>query len=419
MANPVDMTFMDALNAGLRSHCLRVAAWAYELSKGLKLTAEEERLLEQAALLHHSPFEMLEAGTVNRLAEDLWPDRPMQLSAEAPHATAQVRAILKAMRRPGNSQRADRISAIGNILEIADLFDEQLEIAQFEGRAVQDVLESASWDPVLAAALQVLRKSNRKDLLALIPRLPVYPAAAVKALATLAKPDVHLSELEQISEADQVLAGQLLQAANSSFFSPRYQLKTVRDAISYIGIDQARSILSTAALRPLFGDQKLKQLWVHSIETAQVAERIAELSHKISPREAFLAGLVHDVGRLAISLLPPAASEAYERLTAKGCEVTIAELVLFGFDHAEVGAEVLRIWKFPPELVTAVRNHHNPDHVTSDLAALLYVAEFWSAADEDLPSNATLKYAIKQLGLSPETIGAADLSRAGVVQEFA
>ena len=413
------MTYMDALNAGLRSHCLRVAAWAYELSVGLKLTAEEERLLEQAALLHHSPFEMLEAETVNRLAEDLWPDHPKQLSAEAPGAPAQVRAIIEAMQQPGGSRRADRISAIGNILEIADLFDEQLEIAQFEGRAVQEVLESASGDPVLASALQVLRKSNRKDLLALIPRLPVYPAAAVRALATLAKPDVHLSELEQISKADQVLAGQLLQAANSSFFSPRYPLKTVRDAISYIGLDQARSILSTAALRPLFDAPKLKKLWVHSIETAQVAERIAELSTKISPREAFLAGLVHDVGRLAISLLPPAASEAYERLTAKGCEVTIAELVLFGFDHAEVGAEVLRIWKFPPELVTAVRNHHNPDHVTSDLAALLYVAEFWSAADEDLPSNATLKQAVKQLGLSPETIGAADLSRAGVVQDLA
>ena len=114
---------MDALNAGLRSHCLRVAAWAYELSVGLKLTVEEERLLEQAALLHHSPFEMLEAETVNRLAEDLWPDHPKQFSAETPVAPAQVRAIIEAMRRPGGSRRADRISAIGNILEIADYRD--------------------------------------------------------------------------------------------------------------------------------------------------------------------------------------------------------------------------------------------------------------------------------------------------------
>jgi len=410
---------MDALNAGLRSHCLRVAAWAYELSAGLKLTTVEERLLEQAALLHHSPFEMLETETVNRLADDLWPDRAKQLPGESPGAPAQVRAILEAVRHPGGSRRIDRISAIANTLEVADLFDEQLEIAQFEGRAVQEVLESAPGDPVLGSALALLRKVNREDLLALIPRLPVYPAVAVKALATLAKPEVHLAELEQISRADQVLAGQLLKAANSAFFSPRYPLKTVRDAISFIGIDQARSILSTAALRPLFSGPKLKKLWTHSVETAQVAERIAELSTKVSPREAFLAGLVHDVGRLAISLLPAPASEAYERLTAKGCEVTIAELVLFGFDHSEAGAEVLRIWKFPPEMVTAVRNHHNPDRVASDLAALLYVAEFWSAADEDLPSNTILQGAVKQLGLSPEAIGAADLSRYSAVQELA
>lgn len=409
---------MGALNAGLRSHCLRVAAWAYELSVGLRLTAEEQRLLEQAALLHHSPFEMLETETINRLGKDLWPNHANQLPPETTCDSGQVRAILVAMRRPGGSQRIDRISAIAKIVEIADLFDEQLEIAQFEGRALQEALELASDNPVLESALQILRKSNRQDLLALIPRLPVYPAAAVRTLAMLAKPDVHLGELEQISKMDQVLAGQLLQAANSTFFSPRFPLKTVRDALSYIGIDQARSILLTVALRPLFGAPKLKKLWVHSVETAQVAARIAELTSHVSPREAFLAGLVHDVGRLAITLLPPVASDAYDRLTAKGCEVTVAELVLFGFDHSEAGAEILKIWKFPPEMVTAIRNHHNPERVSSDLAALLYVAEFWSASDEDLPSNTVLRGALKQLGLSPETMGAADLSRASVVQNL-
>ncbi len=407
---------MDASNAGIRSHCLRVAGWAHELSVGLKLTAEEERLLEEAALLHHSPLEMLEAETLDRLTKDLWPERPQRQPLESRGAPAKVSAILQAMRHPGGSLQADRISSMAKTLEIANLFDEQLEMAQFEGHAVQEVLEAASADPVLGPALQVLRMSNRNELLAMIPRLPVYPAVAVKALAALAKPDVRLSELEQISQTDQVLAGQLLQAANSTFFSPRYPLKTVKAAISYVGLDHARSILSTAALRPLFGAPKLKKLWIHSVETAQVAERIAALTSTISPREAFLAGLVHDVGRLAISLLPSPASEAYNRMTLKGCEVTVAELVLFGFDHSEAGAEVLRIWKFPPDLVLAVQNHHNPDRVTSNLAALLYVAEFWSAADEDLPSNALLQGAVKQLGLTPEAIGAADLSRAGAVQ---
>jgi putative nucleotidyltransferase with HDIG domain len=409
---------MDAFNAGLRSHCVRVAAWAQELSGKLKLT-EEERVLKQAALLHHFPLDMLETETMNRLTGDLWPgspDHPLSTETAVPLS---VRAILQAMRQPGGSQRADRISAIANVLELADLFDEQLEIAQFEGQSVSQVLETAAADPILASALHVLRKSTREDLLALIPRLPVYPAVAIRALTTLAKPNVDVREIEEISKADQVLAGQLLQAANSAFFSPRYPLKTVRDALNHIGMDAARNIVATAALRPLFGAPKLRQLWLHSIETAEIAERLANLSSAISPREAFLAGLVHDVGRLAISLLPADVSGTCERLTAKGCEVTLAELVLFGFDHAEAGAEVLTIWKFPPDMIAAVRHHHSPGLVDSNLAALLYVAEFWSAADEDLPSNAALQSAVKRLGLSPEKIGDAGLSHPGAARSLA
>ena len=142
------------------------------------------------------------------------------------------------------------------------------------------------------------------------------------------------------------------------------------------------------------------------------------LSSKVIPREAFLAGLVHDVGRLAISLLPAEAGKAFERLTVKGCEPTIAEWVLFGFDHAEAGAEVLRIWKFPQEMVTAVQYHHNPDRAGSDLAAVLYVAEFSSGADEDLSVQCYSARALKQLGLSPRDHGRGRLLWAGAVQSL-
>jgi hypothetical protein len=95
----------DAFNAGRHSHCLRVAAWAHELSGKLKLTAEEDRLLEQVALLHHFPMEMIEPGTLNRLAGDVW---PAYSNDQLPGNTAvppKVRAILDAMRRPGGSQK--------------------------------------------------------------------------------------------------------------------------------------------------------------------------------------------------------------------------------------------------------------------------------------------------------------------------
>ena len=125
---------------------------------------------------------------------------------------------------------------------------------------------------------------------------------------------------------------------------------------------------------------------------------------------------MHDVGRLAISLLPHDINGTCEYLTAKGCEATIAELVLLGFDHAEAGAEVLKIWNFAPDMVDAVRYHHTPDQAKSGLAAVLYLSEFWSAADEDLPSNSVLQAALKQVGLSHEKMEAGNLSRTGAVQ---
>ncbi len=417
---------MDVFDAGLRSHCQRVAAWSHELAGDLRMTGEESQLLEQAALLHHLPLEMLEKETVNRLCGELWPAgqtqsqiRPALGVPAQVGIPAKVQQILEAMRHPDNSQRTDRISALAGILELADVFDEQLELAQFEGHAIQQMLETTPDDPVIGAVLASLRKATRADLLPLIPRLPVYPAIAMKALAVLGKPELHLREVEQISAMDQVLAGQLLQAANSAFFSPRYPLKTVKDAINFIGLEETRRVLAAAALRPLFSAPKMKQLWQHSIETAQVAERIAGMSDRVSPREAFLAGLVHDIGRLAISLLPAEVSAVCERLTGKGCETTVAEVVLLGFDHAEAGADVLEIWKFPRDMVQAVRHHHSPDWTDSDLAALLYVTEFWSAAEEDLPSNSVLRSALRRLGISAEDLGTADLASASAVQVLA
>jgi putative nucleotidyltransferase with HDIG domain len=388
------------------------------LAGNLKITAEEERLLEESALLHHLPLELLETETVNRLLCELWPaDRKSFPPGERGASLVlpiEVKELLHAMVSPDKSQRTDRISALANILEIANLFDEQLEMAQFEGRSVLQVLETD--DPIMGTALQSLRKASRADLFALIPKLPVYPTAAMKALSILANEEVDMRALEQVGTLDPVLAGQVLQAANSAYFGPRFAIKTLRAAISFIGLEATRQILLTAAMKPIFAAPKQKKLWIHSIETAQVAEKIAEMSAVVSPREAFVAGLVHDIGRLAISLLPHDVSSACESLTAKGCEATIAELVLLGFDHSEAGAEVLKIWKFAPEMVDAVRHHHTPDRSKSDLAAVLYLSEFWSAADEDLPSNSVLQSALKQVGLSPEKLGTADLSRVGAVQ---
>jgi putative nucleotidyltransferase with HDIG domain len=225
-------------------------------------------------------------------------------------------------------------------------------------------------------------------------RLPVYPAAAMR-LHRMLQTDITLGALEDVARMDPVIAGKLVKAANSAFYSPARPIRTVAQAISHIGTIDARRILLTSSIQPLYGSPRMRLLWKHSVEAAQVAERIAELSGKINPGEAFLIGLLHDVGKLAIALLSKEVNDSIQRLLAKGCQPAAAESVLCGFDHAEAGAEVLRQWNFEEELIDAVRHHHQPERSKSPLCSILYLTEFWTDSEEDLPSNARLTAALE------------------------
>jgi HD-like signal output (HDOD) protein len=96
-------------------------------------------------------------------------------------------------------------------------------------------------------------------------------------------------------------------------------------------------------------------------------------------------GLVHDIGRLVIHVLPGGRAAAHGRITdGSGCTV-IADYLVCGRDHAELGAELLERWNFPAEFIEAVRHHHRPEATGSHLASVLYVAEYLTGFDEDIP----------------------------------
>jgi putative nucleotidyltransferase with HDIG domain len=226
----------------------------------------------------------------------------------------------------------------------------------------------------------------------------------------LGNDEVNLASLESIARTDQVVAGKLVKAANSITYSPWQPIRSVAQAISYVGTEDARRILLASSLQPLFAAPRVRQLWKHALEAAQVAERIAQLSGKVDPAEAFLLGLLHDVGKLAISLMSADINAALDRLIGKGCQPAAAELVLCGFDHAEASAEVLRHWKFTSECITAVQYHHQPERTDSRMASILYLTEFWTDSEEDLPSNARLVAALRSTSLTPEVLESARMS---------
>jgi HD-like signal output (HDOD) protein len=245
-------------------------------------------------------------------------------------------------------------------------------------------------------------------------KLPVFPAAAREVMRLAVEPESTLSGLEHLAKADAVLAGAVISSANSSLFGARQPITELRRAIAHLGTDLTRNVLLAAAMRPFFASARLRPLWVHSLDTAQTADRIAQMAGVMPSGEAFLTGLVHDIGRLAFLLAPADVTSRADRLLAAGCPVAAVERALFGADHAQFGALILGQWKFDARMIEAARFHHRPERSSGVHAALIYLAEFRGDADEDIPSFARLKSACGalQVDITAATGVAFDQARA-------
>jgi HD-like signal output (HDOD) protein len=368
---PAAESELELANKRLEAHCSRVAAWTRELAQVRGLNKEETSKLEHAALSHHSLIAVLEGPGRQAFLSDLG-----------------IQEL-----DPENAPRIEH-----EILELANAIDEHFEWEPFGDHTPEDM------NPAAAAAFQCLRCVDEAEIRNAINRLPVFPTAAQKALDMLSRDDWNSYDLRVIAASDQVLAADMIRAANSWAFAPRQTIKTLSHAITYIGAEQAAKILLAAALKPLFATPALREIWNHSIEASEAAIGLAKMSARIDPEEAFLSGLVHDIGRLAIALLPQKYQGRSTDLLKRHCELLLVERVLCGSSHAELGAKALEMWSFPKKLVEAVRFHHQPEQSNSELAAMLYLAERWTNPWEDLASPARLKAALDRLGLPPEAL---------------
>jgi HD-like signal output (HDOD) protein len=216
--------------------------------------------------------------------------------------------------------------------------------------------------------------------------------------------EVSVTQLERAASEDATAAGLVLSAANSAMSCTRERIGDLRQAIVHIGPERARQVLMSGMVRRLFASGSLRPVWDHSLEVAAGTERLAKASGMAVDGDAFLLGLLHDAGRLALLCLPGAAVATYQDLLARGVGEAPAEMFLFGFDHGEAGAAVLEAWKMPEEWIDAVRGHHTPEKSRPAASSLLYLAEEGSGGREHLPSLARLKFSLGRTGLGGETL---------------
>ncbi|RMG57813.1 MAG: HDOD domain-containing protein [Deltaproteobacteria bacterium] len=266
-----------------------------------------------------------------------------------------------------------------------------------------------------------------ENLMKRIRDLPSLPESLLEINRALEDERISIKEVCDIIERDVGLTTRVLRVANSSFYGLSGRVDTVPRALTLLGLATVKNIAVTSGIREIFR-QKVpgidpEFLWHHSLATAITMEAIHEGGSTLMKDRAFICGLIHDVGKIVLSLLFP---EKMEEFTAKvssgGSSRLEAERQTFGFDHTEAGAAAVREWRFPAIYQTIILHHHDlemgrydPDSIKDEsvrsLLESLLVGNVlaWAILGEESPESIaerTAKLPLQSLSLPPQEVPA-------------
>ena len=264
-----------------------------------------------------------------------------------------------------------------------------------------------------------MTETRLEEVAAWASDLPALSTVATRVLQLTRRSLTNVSALEQEIVRDQGLVTRILRLANSAAYGVSGTIATVNRAVVVLGFDTVRSLAVTACAESVyrggasaFTDQ---MLWEHSVGAAAVSRLVAAECAYPAPEEAFIAGLVHDVGKVVMSGRLPA---RYEEVISsvyngKADSFMEAERAMFGFDHAEVGFLVVQGWGLPPDIAESVRFHHDLASAVDEphLCAVVSLANALCVKLELGPHqrpdlDLTLLPASEQLGLTGDRLDA-------------
>jgi HD-like signal output (HDOD) protein len=212
-----------------------------------------------------------------------------------------------------------------------------------------------------------------------LDRLRTSAGVAQRVLQLMENPEFDVNQVVRLLEGDPALASQILKLVNSSYFGLSRKVASLRQAVACLGTHTLRLALlnygvlqcMVSAMPPARREEFLR----HSLTVAVVAEKLSRIHQLEQPDEAYCAGLIIDIGVLA---LLEAERQAYVPLLEKSAfdrHLAQAEQSLLGFDHAELGARLLDAWKLPAAVSAAVASHHHmPNENTDELSLVVQVA---------------------------------------------
>jgi len=191
--------------------------------------------------------------------------------------------------------------------------------------------------------------------------LLIMPSVARKVIGLVSQMGTTAKELATVLIADQAITARLLRMVNSPFYGVGKKVTKVSEAVVLLGFDAVKSLVLTVSIKNTCKTPGVaeKLMWEHSIGVAVASAYIAKQLQIPKYEELFIAGLLHDVGRVPIyKVISGEYNELLKNLSTYS-DITNKEKEKFGFTHADIGGKIVDSWNLPEELEEIIKNHHS------------------------------------------------------------
>ncbi len=220
-----------------------------------------------------------------------------------------------------------------------------------------------------------------------ISKLTTLPQIATTVLELVENPKTSASKLGEVISSDQVLTARILKLANSAYYGFPRRISTLNLAIVVLGFNALRDLVMSISVIDQFTNTidpewEVERFWRHAFIVGMGARQMARQQRQALAGEAFVAGLLHDIGYLVmIQHFPKIFEKTYEFARERNVPLIHAEYTLWGFSHAEIGAWLAEGWNLPEKIVRVIRFHHNPEKAqdSTNLTPMIHFADHLTA----------------------------------------
>ena len=239
------------------------------------------------------------------------------------------------------------------------------------------------------SVLDLIRKYAASE----VPSLPVFPGVAFELQQLLADDNTSIDQVAKVISRDQAMATKVLKLANSTLFSGPVQVRTIKDALMRLGLNHIFNLVITSSQQNLYKsriaalDRHLQESWKHALYTAIGSKwLVQEIGYRELRDEAFLAGLLHDIGKLVLV-------KVFEVMMAKNDDLVLPDVLItkvFDLLHAEQGHRLMTEWGIPEIYCVVALDHHKEDFDRDNtlLAAVRVVNRVCKIEGVDMSPNA-------------------------------